>query len=126
MGTADCCGCDCLEDLGDESISGLVGGVEFEVATPSEKSSSGLGEEVVVVDEGDVSVWMSGALYDSMFVVCVRAMGLEILLRSEEAPLVELLRSTPALSRLCLTLRVVNALAMDMLAAELSSKRKER
>jgi hypothetical protein len=62
---------------------------------------------------------MSGALYDSIFVVYISSTGAEILWRIDPAAFVVLLRwgrtSASARVRLCLTRRVVNALAMDIL-----------
>lgn len=53
--------------MGDDAISGLVGGVEPLVTALSDMSSSERRDELV----GDAvnGWWMSGALYDSMFVV---------------------------------------------------------
>lgn len=64
---------------------------------------------------------MSGALYDSIFVVYISSTGAEILWRIDPAAFVVLLRwgrtSASARVRLCLTRRVVNALVMDILVA---------
>jgi hypothetical protein len=65
---------------------------------------------------------MSGALYDSILVVYMSSTGAEILWRIDPAAFVVLLRcgntSASESVRLCLTRRVVNALAMDILVAE--------
>lgn len=110
------CGCADFFDDGD-SASGLVGGVVLLVRAPSDISSSDLCEEPVeVADMG----WISGALYESILVVWMSSTGLEILCRRVLAgSLVDWLRWGPALSAasiLCLTLRVVNALAIDILS----------
>lgn len=79
-----------MDLFGDDSMSGLVGGVVPFVTALSDMSSSDRGDEPV--DEADIG-WMSGALYDNMLVVWTSWMGFEILLRIEPTdPLVELLR----------------------------------
>lgn len=108
-----------IDLLAGDSISGLVGGVVPLVTALSDMSSSDRCEEPV--EDADMGL-MSGALYDSMLVVWMRLMGLDILWRREPTgPLVvELLRlgsfSTSAAWMLCLTRRVVNARAIDMVA----------
>ena len=52
---------------GDDSTSGLVGGVLPLVSALSDMSSSDLCDEPA--EEADMGWWISGALYDSMFVV---------------------------------------------------------
>lgn len=100
------------------STSGLVGG-EDAVVCVSDNSSSDLCEDVV---ELAVFGKISGALYDNMLVVWISSMGAEILWRIDPtALLVVLLRcgllsAASAAIRLCLTRRVVKALAIDMLA----------
>lgn len=76
--------------LGDDSTSGLVGGVVPFVTPLSDMSSSDLCEEPV---EGAVMGWMSGALYDSILVVWMSSIGFEILWRIEPTdPFIEVLR----------------------------------
>jgi hypothetical protein len=55
-----------MDLFGDDSISGLVGGVEPFVTALSDMSSSDRLEELM---EDAVNGWISGALYDNMFVV---------------------------------------------------------
>jgi hypothetical protein len=105
--------------LAGDSISGLVGGVVPLVTALSDMSSSDRCDEPV--EDADMGL-MSGALYDSMLVVWMSSMGFEILWRREPTDaLVELARlgafSASAAFILCLTRRVVNALAIDMMAA---------
>lgn len=59
-------GCGDMDRLGDDSTSGLVGGVVPVVTALSDMSSSDLWEDPV--EDADMG-WMSGALYESMFVV---------------------------------------------------------
>jgi hypothetical protein len=76
--------------FGDDSTSGLVGGVVPFVTALSDISSSDLCEDPVdVADKGLIF----GALYDNMLVVWMSSTGLEILWRIEPTdPFNELLR----------------------------------
>lgn len=101
-----------------DEISGLVGGEDIAVpGLSTEDSSSDL---EVRVGEDVVRGYRSGALYASMFVVCVSSMGLEILLRIEPdcpKPLaVVLLRcgKIPMSVDDCFPRRVVKARASDI------------
>jgi hypothetical protein len=84
------------------------------VCALSESSSSDLVDEAV---DDAVLGWMSGALYDSIFVVWMSSTGAEILLRIELNALVVLLRcgipsASAAAEMLCLFRRVVKALVI--------------
>lgn len=108
--------------------SGLVGGDEALVGASDMPSSDCADEAVDAADLGK----RSGALYESMLVVWTSSMGPEILglstavveglclrVPKEDFAMV-LLRcgavSPSAVWRLCFTLRVVNARAIDMLS----------
>lgn len=98
-----------------DGISGLVGGVDALVRGLSEESSSDLLDSVGEASERGNR---SGALYASMLVVCVRAMGPEILLRiAPVEPLVVVLLRCGSVPRSCddCFRLVVKARARDIL-----------